>query len=247
MRRIAYMVLRNLFYMPVWFYRIWRMGRADDTHTDQERYDYLRKRTIKAVKDGNIIIQTTGAESLPSGEGFILFPNHQGLFDIVALIATCPYPIRAVAKKEVSDIIFVKQVMELLHCIPIDRSDIKSSLEIINTMAENVKKGKNYLIFAEGTRSRDGNNILPFKAGTFKSAMKARCPIVPVALIDSFKPFDVPSIKKETVQVHFLNPIPYEQYVGLKTKEIADMVHDQIQRKIDENILKNTLDKEILI
>ena len=52
MRRIAYMILRNLFYFPVWFYRIWRMGRADDTHTDQERYDYLRERTIKAVKDG---------------------------------------------------------------------------------------------------------------------------------------------------------------------------------------------------
>lgn len=247
MRRIAYMVLRNLLFMPFWFYRIWRMGRTDDTHTDEERYEYLQTRTRKAVKDGNIVIQTTGTESLPSGEGFILFPNHQGLFDIVALVVTCPYPIRAVAKKELSNIIFVKQVMELLHCIPIDRSDVRGALEIINTMAENVKNGKNYIIFAEGTRSKDGNKILPFKAGTFKSAVKAKCPIVPVALIDCYKPFDIPSIKKETVQIHYLDPIPYEQYVGLKTKEIADMVHDRIQKKIDENILKNTLDKEILI
>ena len=236
MRRIAYMVLRNLLFMPFWLYRIWRMGREDDTHTDEERYEYLQTRTRKAVKDGNILIQTTGAESLPSGEGFILFPNHQGLFDIVALIATCPYPIRAVAKKELSNIILVKQVMELLHCIPIDRSDVRGAIEIINTMAENVKNGKNYIIFAEGTRRKEGNKTLPCKAGTFKSAVKAKCTMVPVALIDCFKPFDIPSIKKETVQIHYLDPIPYEQYVGLKTKEIADMVHNRIQKKIDENI-----------
>ena len=43
MNRIAYMVLRNIIRVPGWFYRIGKLGREDDSHTDQERYDYLRK------------------------------------------------------------------------------------------------------------------------------------------------------------------------------------------------------------
>lgn len=236
MNRIAYIVLRNCIQMPIWLLKIRRMAREGDTHTMQEKYDYLRERATKAIHRGNVTLKVSGEENLPSEQGFILFPNHQGLFDIVALVMACPYPISPVAKKELGSIILIKQVMEMLKGILIDREDIKASLEIIKTMSENVKKGQNYIIFAEGTRSRNGNQILPFKAGTFKSAVKARCPIVPVALVDSFKPFDVPTIKEETVQVHFMEPLTYEQYAGLKTKDIADMVHDRIQKKIDENI-----------
>ena len=96
-----------------------------------------------------------------------------------------------------------------------------------------VKKGRNFVIFPEGTRSRKGNEILDFKAGTFKSAVKAGCPIIPVALVNSFRPFDISSIKKETVQVHFLKAIYPEQYMGLKTVEIADLVHERIQEEIN--------------
>lgn len=247
MNRIAYMVMKNLLHIPNWFYHIWKMGREDDTHTDQERYDYLRRLITRVNRSGRVTVISTGEENLPKEEGFVLFPNHQGLFDMLAVIEKCPKPLRIIVKKEVSGVILVKQVMELLKCIPIDRNDVRASIQIINRMTEDVKKGKNYLIFSEGTRSREGNRILPFKAGSFKSAVNARCPIVPVALIDSFRPFDISSIKKERVQVHFMEPIYYEQYMGLKTKEIADMVHDRIQQKIDENIFGNGLDKGNLI
>lgn len=247
MNRIAYMVLRNIFRAPVWFFHIWRMGRTVDSHTVKERYDYLRNAICKVTRTGRVTVQVHGAEHIPEKDGFILFPNHQGLFDILAIIESCPKPLSVVAKKEVCNVFLVKQIIQLLDGIPMDRKDIRSSVAIINQMTDMVKQGKNYVIFAEGTRSREENQILSFKAGTFKSAVNARCPIVPVALIDSFKPFDLPSIKKETVQIHFLEPLVYEQYMGLKTKEIADMVHDKIQRKINENILGNGLDNPNLI
>ena len=247
MNRIAYMVLRNLFRAPVWFFHIWSMGRAGDRHTVKERYDYLRNAIRRVNRTGRVDVQIHGEENLPEQDGFILFPNHQGLFDMLAIIEACPRPLSVVAKKEVCNVILVKQIIQMLDAIPMDRKDIRSSVAVINQMTETVKRGKNYVIFAEGTRSREGNQILKFKAGTFKSAVNARCPIAPVALIDSFKPFDLPSIKKETVQIHFLEPLHYEQYMGLKTKEIADMVHDKIQRKINENILENRLDNQNLI
>lgn len=235
MNRIAYMVLRNIINVPKWFFNIWKMGKSSDKHTDKERYDYLRSVVIKLNKKGMIHISGSGIENIPCEGGFILFPNHQGLFDMLALIETCPYPLRVVVKKEVSNVILVKQVLKLLRGIPMDRTDIRSSMEIIHKMTDDVNNGKNYVIFAEGTRSRDGNQILKFKAGTFKSAVNARCPIIPVALIGSYKPFDVSSIKEETVQVHYIKPILYDQYIGMKTVEIADVVHDSIQKKIDEN------------
>lgn len=236
MNRITYMVLRNIFRAPWWMFNIWRMGRKSDTHTQEERYNYLKGVVGKVNKTGRVNVTGYGEENIPDRDGFILFPNHQGLFDMLAIIDTCPRPLSVVVKKEVSNVFLVKQVLELLKGIPMDRQDIRESLRIINQMTEDVKNGNNYVIFPEGTRSREGNQILKFKGGTFKSAFNAKCPIVPVALIDSYKPFGVSSIKKETVQVHYLEPIPYEQYMGLKTVEIADIVHERIQNKINENI-----------
>lgn len=235
MNRIAYMVLKNMIRVPKWFFHVWKMGRESDTHTDEERYAYLRDIVIKVNSSGRIHIKGSGTDNIPKEGGFILFPNHQGLFDMLALIETCPQPLRVVVKKEVSNVLLVKQVIKLLRGIPMDRTDIRASMDIIHKMAEDVKNGKNYVIFAEGTRSREGNNILTFKAGTFKSAVNAKCPIIPVALINSYKPFDVSSIKEETVQVHYMEPIEFNQYMGMKTVEIADVVHSMIQEKINQN------------
>jgi len=102
-------------------------------------------------------------------------------------------------------------------------------------MTKRVKEGENFLIFPEGTRSRQGNILLEFKGGSFKSAMNAKCPIVPVAIIDSYKAFDTNSIKKLTVQVHYLKPLYYEDYKDMKSTEIAELVSSRIQQTIREN------------
>ena len=78
MNRIAYMVIKNLPAAPVWFYRVCRLGRERDPHTEQERYDYLRKRVKKVNKSGRVTIEVHGRENLPAADGFIMFPNHQG-------------------------------------------------------------------------------------------------------------------------------------------------------------------------
>lgn len=238
MNRIVYLVLRNSLEVPFWLFRISKLSREKDPHSMQEKYDYLRSRTKKAISRGNIVLQVAGTEQLPSESGFVLYPNHQGLFDIVAMIMACPYPFRPVAKKELGNLILVKQVMGLLQGVLLDREDLRASVRIMKQISEQIKTGQNYLIFAEGTRSRHGNQLLPFKGGSFKSAVTAQCPIVPVALIDSFRPFDRPSIQKETVQLHFLEPIYYEEYAGLKTTELASLVQERIQKKINEKIEK---------
>lgn len=70
-------------------------------------------------------------------------------------------------------------------------------------------------------------------AGSFKCAVKAKAPIVPVAIIDSYKPFGINSLRKVKTQVHFLEPIYYEEYEGMRTVEIAKLVKSRIGQVID--------------
>ena len=75
---------------------------------------------------------------------------------------------------------------------------------------------------------------MDFKGGSFKAATKAKCPIVPVALVNSFKPFDTNSIKPVNVEVHFLKPMLYEEYKDMKTTEIANEVKKRIAEVVEK-------------
>ena len=233
MKRIAFMVFRNLLCLPFYFIHICQL--CNITKYDAAtRYAYLHKLVPIVNRRGRVTIECHGLENLPKETGYIMFPNHQGLFDALAFLETHDRPFVTVMKKEVKDTILLKQIIQLLQAEIIDREDIRQSMQVIMNMTRRVKEGENFLIFAEGTRSRNGNNLLEFKGGSFKSAMNAKCPIVPVALIDAFKAFDTNSIKKLTVQIHYLKPLYYEDYKGMKSTEIAELVASRIQQTIQE-------------
>ena len=232
MKRIIYMVLMNLLHAPIWFFTISRMAREEDTRTAAEKYGYISEMVKRINRRGRVTVTATGTEHIPSQDGFILFPNHQGLFDGLVFLESCPKVFSFVMKKEAADVILLKQVRKALGALVIDREDLRQSMKIIQAMAEEVKKGRNFIIFPEGTRSRQGNHTLEFKGGSFKAAMKAKCPIVPCALIDSFIPFDENNIRRVTVKIFYLKPMYYEEYKNMKTTQIAE----EVKRRIDETI-----------
>lgn len=235
MKRIAFMILRLFYIAPIYFFRVWWYSGHLERYDDARCFALLKKMTQKANKAGRVIIDAHGVENIPEEDGFVFFPNHQGLFDVLAFLESCPKIFRVVMKKEVADVVLVKQVRLMLRGLSIDREDVRFSIKVIKQMTTEVKEGKNYLIFAEGTRSRNKNELLDFKGGSFKSAVNAKCPIVPVALINSYQAFDTNSIQPVTVQIHYLKPIPYEEYKGMKTNEIAAMVRERIQTVIHNN------------
>lgn len=228
------MVARLFIMAPVWFFKIWSWGRSEK-HTEKEKFELLRHITIRANRAGRVTIEAHGLENLPKEPGYVMFPNHQGLFDVLGFLETSPQPFAVVMKKEVENVILLKQVRVLLKGQCMDREDIRDSLRVINQMTKEVREGRNYLIFPEGTRSRQGNRLLEFKSGSFKSAVNARCPIVPVAVIDSYKAFDTNSIRPVTVKLHYLLPLTFEEYQGMRTKEIAALVKAQIEEAIAQH------------
>ena len=95
-----------------------------------------------------------------------------------------------------------------------------------------MKNGRNYIIFPEGTRSKNGNRMGEFHGGSFRCALKAKCPIIPVALVDCFKVLDQKGTAPLSVQLHYLPAIPYEEFAHLKATEVAALVKERIEEAI---------------
>lgn len=235
MKRILLMVFRNFLFVPFAWCRLCYHASHTEKYSDEEQYALLKYITLRANRGGNVTIDVHGTENIPEEDGFMFFPNHQGLYDVLAIIEACPRPFSVVAKKEIANIQFLKQVFACMKAYMLDREDVRQAMQIIIDVTNEVKKGRNYLIFAEGTRSKNGNQLRDFKGGSFKSATKAKCPIVPVALLNAYKPFDTNTIAPVTVQVHFLKPMYYEEHKDMKTTEIAAEVKSRIEKVIREN------------
>ena len=234
MKRIALIVIRVIWYLPYWWgYKVNKFKNTKK-YSLEERYAFVYSVVPKIIKKGRIELKCYGLENLPEKSGYFVAPNHQGLFDPVAIFSTHERPIRAIVKKELTSVILVKDVLKMLEFVPMDRSNVRGSAKIIKYVANEVANGQNFFVFPEGTRSKKGNQILDFKGGTFKSATKAKAPIVPVAIIDSYKVFDRNTIKKTTAQIHYLKPIYYDEYKDLHTNDIAKLVHDRVEECIKE-------------
>lgn len=233
MNRILLMVLRNFWRVPGAYWKLCRYARHPERYSEEEMYAHIRYILDRAVKSGNIDFVVTGQENIPQQDGFMFFANHQGMFDVLAIASACERPLAVVLKKELQNIPFLKQVIACTKSFAMDREDIKQSMQVMINVAKEVKNGRNYLIFPEGTRSRKGNEMVEFHWGSFKPAVRAKCTIVPFALVDSFKVLDEKGCKPVRVQLHFLEPIPYEEYKDMKTVEIAELVQSRIREKIE--------------
>ena len=234
MNRIVRMVLLNIFRVPGLYGKLCHYAKYTDRYPEQEKWDHIHKILTYAIKASNVELVVSGLEKLPEQDGFMLYGNHQGLFDVVAIAATCKRPMGCVLKKELENVPLLKQIVQCTKSFPMDRADVRQSLTVIQAVTEEVKQGRNYLIFPEGTRSRQGNTMGEFHGGSFRCAVKAKCPIVPIAFVDSFKALDQKGSKPLKVHIHYLPPIAYEEFAGMTATEVAALVKSRIQEKIDE-------------
>ena len=232
MNRIVTMVLKNLFIVPGAWMKLCRYAKHTDKYPELEKYRHIQYILKRAVKGGNVTLQVSGVENIPTEGGFLLYSNHQGMFDVLAVAATCDQPLGAVLKKELKDVPLIKQICACTKSFPMDREDVRQSLTVIQNVIKEVKDGRNYLIFPEGTRSKSTNELLEFHNGSFRCAVKAKCPVIPIALVDCYKVLDQKGSKPITVQIHYLEPILYEEYQDMNTKELAALVRDRIQAKV---------------
>lgn len=233
-KRIRWMLYRSFIHVPRIFVQLLHSANSEKLSEDK-KFRVIREIGVRGCDCGNVTVHGYGFDQLKDLSGYIMYPNHQGLFDVMGIVYHTPNPFGVVIKKEAYNIYLLRKLIQAMSGLFMDRDDPKEGLKTINQVAEQVKAGRNYLIFPEGTRSKQGNKVGEFKSGSFKAATKAKCPIVPIAIIDSFLPFDQQDLNQVDVQIHVLTPIPYEEYQGMKTGEIADMVKERIVKVIAEH------------
>ena len=235
MNRIALMILKNLFAVPGLWSKLCHYAKNTDKYPEAEKYAHIQKIMQCAVRGGNLDLKVTGQEKLPKEPGYLLVGNHQGLFDVVALVATHDAPLAGVYKIELEGKPFIQQIADCTKSFAMDRDDVRQSLTVIQNVTRELEAGRTYLIFPEGTRSKMGNKMNEFHGGSFRCALKAKATIMPFAMVDSFKVLDQKGSKPVSVQIHYLDPIPYEEYQGMKTTEIAQLVQSRIAEAIAAN------------
>jgi len=234
LNRLALILFRNAFKLPGLYGKLRHYAKHTDKYPEAEKWQHIRRIMQLAATTGNVELKVYGTENLPKENGFMLYGNHQGMFDVVAIAASCKKPLAIVYKKELKKVPLLTEIYRCTNSFAMDREDVRQSLTVIQAVTKEVKKGRNYVIFPEGTRSRNGNEMNEFHGGSFRCAMKAKCPIVPMAFIDCFKVLDQKGSDPVTVQLHYLPVIPYEEYKDMKTVELADLVKSRIRQTIEQ-------------
>ena len=129
--------------------------------------------------------------------------------------------------------------IQLIRGKSLDKQNPRQQVCIINEIIAEISEGRRYLLFPEGGYTDNKNNLQEFHSGSFKIPLKSKCTIIPIAIYNSYVPFHENSLRKVTTQVYYLEPIFYEQYAGMKSSELCDLVALKIRMKITE--LENTL------
>ena len=184
-------------------------------------------------------ITIIGHENVPKDQAVLYIGNHRSFFDILLTYVLCPDLTGYVAKKEMEPIPLLSTWMRYLHCLFLDRKDIKEGMKTILTAIEKVKSGISICIFPEGTRNKgtDELELLPFHDGSFKIATKSGCPIIPMAISNSAEFFEnhFPKIKPCKVVVEYGKPIYPEELSREDKKRLGAYTQGIILEMLKKN------------
>lgn len=234
MLRFCFVILISLPFVIFYLGKATYIEKHEERYTEDDRYAVAQRAVSILQRNGRIHTEVYGTENLPQEGGYVMYSNHQGKYDALGIISGHSKPCTVLIDDKRSHQLITTQFISLLKGSRLDKTDMKQQLKTILNIVDEVKSGRKYIVFPEGGYYHNRNKVHDFLPGAFKCSIKSRTPIVPVALIDSYKPFELNSLKAVRTQVHFLPPILYEDYKEMNSKEIAEKTREQIITKIRE-------------
>jgi 1-acyl-sn-glycerol-3-phosphate acyltransferase len=160
------------------------------------------------LRANGVRVTAEGLEQLDRARSYVFIANHTSIVDIWALLVAIPNSFRYLAKRELSRVPVFGRAMTAAGNIFIDRANLASSFSSYDAAATMLNNGRSAMVFAEGTRSRDGR-LLPFKKGPFVLAIRAGVPLVPLCICGAFgrTPKGVLSVRPGAVVIRIGAPI----------------------------------------
>jgi 1-acyl-sn-glycerol-3-phosphate acyltransferase len=185
-----------------------------------------------ALLANQVRVRMEGLEHLKKESPYIFMSNHQGSYDIFALLSHLPFQFKWLAKKELFSIPIFGWAMAAAGYISIDRQGTRETVEAMNEAARKIRDGMSVVIFPEGSRSPDGS-IQPFKKGGFTLAIKSQVPIVPIAITGSRDIMPKDKLTANPGEIRMRIGLPIEtQHFSLKDRK-------SLMEKVSEAITKN--------
>jgi 1-acyl-sn-glycerol-3-phosphate acyltransferase len=205
--RVFFYLLRFLIFTTPERRKLHKLYETDPKKASQLANTRIQNAFRDICRCAGVTIEAKGLENIPD-EPCLFVGNHCGYFDIVTTGAIIPGGVGYVAKDSIKKVPFLADWMVLIHCLFLNRDDIKEGLKTIQEGAQNIKDGYPMFIFPEGTRYPTGEPG-EFKGGSLKMAQRSKAPIVPVAITGSRDIFENNSglkIKPGTVHITFGKP-----------------------------------------
>ena len=167
-------------------------------------------------------INVHGTENVQAGRSYVYMANHSSLIDTPALFAYLPYQFKIMAKKELFYVPFMGWHLWASGNFAIERGDAQRTAKSVRAIIDGIKAGKSLAVFPEGSRTPDGR-LQEFKPGTFKIAVRAGVPIVPVSIRGTYAllPKTTLAPRPGRVDVFIGPPI---STAGLDEKAVPDLV-----------------------
>ncbi|MDL2301163.1 1-acyl-sn-glycerol-3-phosphate acyltransferase [Lachnospiraceae bacterium OttesenSCG-928-D06] len=232
----AFVVLFLIFSIPLLLIE-WIIGKFNQDLKDRSSLAIVNWAFGVVIFLSGTKVIVLGEENIPKDSAVLYVGNHRSYFDIVLTYVRVPRLTGYVAKAEIRKIPLLRDWMNNLHCLFLDRENIREGLKSILLGVEKVKSGISICIFPEGTRNKVNDTFLPFHDGSFKIAEKGKVPIVPMTLVNSAAVFEdhLPKIKKATVVIEYGTPI----YIDQLDKETKKALGNYVRGTIEANYKKN--------
>lgn len=215
----------------------WIIGKFDQPLKDRSSLAIVSWgfRQVERLSGTKVI--TIGEENIPKDTAVLYVGNHRSYYDIVLTYARMKALTGFVAKKEINRYPLLSHWMRNVHCLFLDRKNIKEGFKTILAAIEKVKSGISIVIFPEGTRNKTNDTFLPVHEGSFKIAEKGNVPIVPVTIVNSAAIFEdhLPKVRKATVVIEYGKPI----YVKDLDKETRKGIGTYVFHIISETYFRN--------
>jgi 1-acyl-sn-glycerol-3-phosphate acyltransferase len=190
---------------------------------------------------GGARVEVSGEENIPADTAVAFVSNHQGYFDIPILLGYVNKPKAFISKIEILKVPLLSGWMKLMQCTFLDRKNMRQSVKAMEEAVNTVKKGYSLVIFPEGTRSR-GGPVAEFKAGSFRLALKAGVPVVPVSIDGSWRIYEANKKlgKNVTVKVTIHPAIPTAGLSREESSALPEQVRAVVMSVLPppENVVK---------
>jgi 1-acyl-sn-glycerol-3-phosphate acyltransferase len=177
-----------------------------------------------------IRLEVAGLERVDPRASFVFMANHLSFLDGPIMGTVVRRPVRIILKKSIFRVPVLGTSMRFVGFVPVDRKGTKGGQKSLRRAARLMReKGYSFLLFPEGTRSRDGK-IGRFRRGGFFLALESGAPIVPVTIGGTFElmPRGQWFARRGTARIVFHEPVPVGEYSAATMDALMERVRTAI-------------------